>query len=353
MHNIYIFIIFIIIHSDPMRITKKYAGASCIGKQVFQQCDDYFSNTSTIQENEIELQKLETLFLLRINSSKSASGIPHIVQSPIESHHSKYEIILVNKHEIRSDNASAVNNSIEDYNYNNNNSSKNKFNNSMSLTLSTTNSMMKDDEEDFGYYDDYCDEDNDDTDDDNDMLGALVDSNVNKNKDVLPSVYDYNNASPNNLYQDYSMKGTAASSSSSSSFIGKGGLSKGGRRNFSAPNLTLLHNNSSSSSYYSNSKMRNINNCNNNSMVDTINNSNIKADSESNYSSNGSSSSIIRSNSNNKLFSTHHSNRKHLLNSSSSTDQSSFLTRKRAHSVMDFAEFEKIVNDEKAAGILY
>ena len=335
-----------------MRITKKYAGASCIGKQVFQQCDDYFSNTSTIQENEIELQKLETLFLLRINSSKSASGIPHIIQSPIESHHSKYEIILVNKHEIRSDNASAVNNSIEDYNYNNNNSSKNKFNNSMSLTLSTTNSMMKDDEEDFGYYDDYCDEDNDDTDDDNDMLGALVDSNVNK--DVLPSVYDYNNASPNNLYQDYSMKGTASSSSSSSSFMGKGGLSKGGRRNFSAPNLTLLHNNSSSSSYYSNSKMRNINDCTNNSMVGTINNSNIKADSESNYSSNGSSSSsIIRSNSNNKLFSTHHSNRKHLLNSSSSTDQSSFLTRKRAHSVMDFAEFEKIVNDEKAAGILY
>jgi len=331
-----------------MRITKKYAGASCIGKQVFQQCDDYFSNTSTIQENEIELQKLETLFLLRINSSKSASGIPHIIQSPIESHHSKYEIVLVNKHEIRSDNTSTVNNSIEDYNYNNNNSSKNKFNNSMSLTLSTTNSMMKDDEEDFGYYDDYCDEDNDD---DDDMLGALVDSNVNK--DVLPSLYDYNNASPNNLYQDYSMKGTA--SSSSSSFMGKGGLSKGGRRNFSAPNLTLLHNNSSSSSYYSNSKMININNCNNNSMLGTINKSNIKADSESNYSSNGSSSSsIIRSNSNNKLFSTHHNNRKHLLNStSSSTDQSSFLARKRAHSVMDFAEFEKIVNDEKAAGMYF
>jgi len=27
------------LHCDPMRITKKFAGASCIGKQVFQPCD--------------------------------------------------------------------------------------------------------------------------------------------------------------------------------------------------------------------------------------------------------------------------------------------------------------------------
>jgi hypothetical protein len=64
-----------------MRITKKYSGASCIGKQVFQQCDNYFSNISIIQENEIELQKLETLFLLRINSSKPASSISQLFQS--------------------------------------------------------------------------------------------------------------------------------------------------------------------------------------------------------------------------------------------------------------------------------
>jgi len=36
-----------------------------------------------------------------------------------------------------------------------------------------------------------------------------------------------------------------------------------------------------------------------------------------------------------------------------STDKApSILARKRAHSVMDFAEFEKIVNDDKAAGNL-
>lgn len=47
-----------------MRITKKYAGASCIGKQVFQLCDNYYE---CFQENERELQRLENLFLIRIN----------------------------------------------------------------------------------------------------------------------------------------------------------------------------------------------------------------------------------------------------------------------------------------------
>lgn len=47
-----------------MRITKKYAGASCIGKQVFQLCDHYYE---CFQENERELQRLESLFLVRIN----------------------------------------------------------------------------------------------------------------------------------------------------------------------------------------------------------------------------------------------------------------------------------------------
>lgn len=47
-----------------MRITKKYAGASCIGKQVFQLSESYYD---CFQENERELQRLENLFLVRIN----------------------------------------------------------------------------------------------------------------------------------------------------------------------------------------------------------------------------------------------------------------------------------------------
>lgn len=56
---------------DPMRITKKYAGASCIGKQVFQLADNYYE---VFQENERELQRLEALFLARING-KTGSGL--------------------------------------------------------------------------------------------------------------------------------------------------------------------------------------------------------------------------------------------------------------------------------------
>lgn len=54
-----------------MRITKKYAGASCIGKQVFQLADNYYE---VFQENERELQRLEALFLARING-KAANGL--------------------------------------------------------------------------------------------------------------------------------------------------------------------------------------------------------------------------------------------------------------------------------------
>ncbi|KAJ1420808.1 hypothetical protein B484DRAFT_332962, partial [Ochromonadaceae sp. CCMP2298] len=53
---------------DPMRITKKFAGASCIGKQVFTPCEDYNLSFEAIQENEYELQRMEKLFLMRINS---------------------------------------------------------------------------------------------------------------------------------------------------------------------------------------------------------------------------------------------------------------------------------------------
>lgn len=53
-----------------MRITKKYAGASCIGKQVFQLAENYHE---VYEENERELQRLEGLFLARI--SGKAGGL--------------------------------------------------------------------------------------------------------------------------------------------------------------------------------------------------------------------------------------------------------------------------------------
>ena len=73
-----------------MRITKKYAGASCIGKQVFQLSESYYE---CFQENERELQRLENLFLLRINGKslmgKRAGGISST--EPPTPHQSIYE----------------------------------------------------------------------------------------------------------------------------------------------------------------------------------------------------------------------------------------------------------------------
>jgi len=70
-----------------MRITKKYAGASCIGKQVFQLCDNYYE---CFQENERELQRLESLFLVRINgkggglsSKRGTADIPPVPHQSI------------------------------------------------------------------------------------------------------------------------------------------------------------------------------------------------------------------------------------------------------------------------------
>lgn len=49
--------------SDPMRITKKFAGASCIGKQVFQPSEGLLAERS---EEIQELEGLETLFFFRV-----------------------------------------------------------------------------------------------------------------------------------------------------------------------------------------------------------------------------------------------------------------------------------------------
>lgn len=55
-----------------MRITKKFAGASCIGKQVFQPSED-LREVST-QSAEYELRHLERQFLTRLGSKGSSAG---------------------------------------------------------------------------------------------------------------------------------------------------------------------------------------------------------------------------------------------------------------------------------------
>ena len=51
---------------DPMRITKKFAGASCIGKQVFTPCGD----TSPAEQEKLnrELNVLRDAFINRLNN---------------------------------------------------------------------------------------------------------------------------------------------------------------------------------------------------------------------------------------------------------------------------------------------
>jgi hypothetical protein len=53
-----------------MRITKKYAGASCIGKQVFQASEDV--DQADVRFAEEELNKLEAAFLNRLHGKAGA-----------------------------------------------------------------------------------------------------------------------------------------------------------------------------------------------------------------------------------------------------------------------------------------
>lgn len=62
------------LHCDPMRITKKYAGASCIGKQVFQPSDEYCSSPSITEKIESELKDLESKFVCRLFSKSGSSA---------------------------------------------------------------------------------------------------------------------------------------------------------------------------------------------------------------------------------------------------------------------------------------
>jgi hypothetical protein len=57
-----------------MRITKKYAGTSCIGKQVFQLNNNIKEEDETAAKIWKELNELENLFLDRLLNKMSSSG---------------------------------------------------------------------------------------------------------------------------------------------------------------------------------------------------------------------------------------------------------------------------------------
>ena len=67
---------YLCLNSDPMRITKKFAGASCIGKQVFQPSEGLQAERS----DEIqELDVLETLFYHRVGDRTAIGKYYHLL----------------------------------------------------------------------------------------------------------------------------------------------------------------------------------------------------------------------------------------------------------------------------------
>ena len=61
---------------DPMRITKKFAGASCLGKRVFHLCDQTKATVGDIEMAKVELAQLEHRFRLRVHHGQSGVPLP-------------------------------------------------------------------------------------------------------------------------------------------------------------------------------------------------------------------------------------------------------------------------------------
>lgn len=61
--------------SDPMRITKKYSGQSCIGKQIFVPCERSEANSRLIAKNEKELFALEQLFIASLGGVEAIASL--------------------------------------------------------------------------------------------------------------------------------------------------------------------------------------------------------------------------------------------------------------------------------------
>jgi len=74
------------LNCDPMRITKKFAGASCIGKQVFQPCDQTSPDSiDEMKRAEEELSRLEQTFIERLAYKGTPVSTQTSTSSPITS----------------------------------------------------------------------------------------------------------------------------------------------------------------------------------------------------------------------------------------------------------------------------
>lgn len=70
-----------LLNCDPMRISKKFVGGNCIGKQVFRRRGDINNLTpEQVQQTRMELSDLEKKFLDRVSPSKSSKS-PSLIKS--------------------------------------------------------------------------------------------------------------------------------------------------------------------------------------------------------------------------------------------------------------------------------
>ena len=75
-----------------MRVTKKFAGQSCIGKQIFQPCDDTSSNMELIKRGTEELTKLESTFRSRVKSKKPSKRRKIVLRDDVSDSRSRESI---------------------------------------------------------------------------------------------------------------------------------------------------------------------------------------------------------------------------------------------------------------------
>jgi len=64
------------LNCDPMRITKKYAGAACLGKRVYHLCDRSQATVADIEMAKAELARLELRFRARVEHGHSGLPLP-------------------------------------------------------------------------------------------------------------------------------------------------------------------------------------------------------------------------------------------------------------------------------------
>jgi hypothetical protein len=64
------------LNCDPMRITKKYAGAACLGKRVYHLCDRSQATVADVEMAKAELARLELRFRARVEHGQTGIPIP-------------------------------------------------------------------------------------------------------------------------------------------------------------------------------------------------------------------------------------------------------------------------------------